>query len=151
MPRQTQARSQPVPQVDNRSGRRRDNGPRSEKVKSQSQRARTSVASYSSQTSSRRNSSPPASTSPDRGRRAKRARKNTAHNTAHTELETEPDGQGHLEMVHLSDDSQDEFQDSRAPAGTESDGEIDLAETDITDSTRTLQRQSSQATMSRTG
>ncbi|KAG0130046.1 hypothetical protein HOY82DRAFT_389613 [Tuber indicum] len=151
MPRQTQARSQPVPQVGNRSGRRRDNGPRSEKAKSQSQLASASVASYSSQISSRRNSSPPISTSPDRGRRAKHARKNTAHNTAYTELETEPDRQEQLEMVHLSDNSQDEYQDSRASAGTESDGEIDPAETDITDSTGTLQRQSSQEAMSRTG
>ncbi|KAG0644288.1 hypothetical protein HOY80DRAFT_997050 [Tuber brumale] len=152
MSRQTQARSQPAPQTGNRSACRCNSGPRSEKAKSQSQRTSASVASYSSQISSQRNYSPPANTSLDSGRGAKHARKNTAHNTAYTESEAEPDGQRYRERVHLSGNSHDnEYQYPRASAGTASDGVIDPAETNITDSMGTLQCQSPQAAMSRTG
>jgi len=43
-------------------------------------------------------------------RPAKCLRSSTIQTTAYTEPETGADGQGHMEPVHLSDDSSDEYQ-----------------------------------------
>ena len=44
---------------------------------------------------------------------------------------TEPDGQAHLETVHLSDDSSDEYQNPDDPEETDSETELDSETLDI--------------------
>ena len=76
--------------------------------------------------SSGRNSSPPPIARRLLGQPAKRLRSSTIQTTAYTEPETEPDGQGHMEPVHLSDDSSDEYQMLHLANETEPDTEPDL-------------------------
>ena len=53
----------------------------------------------------------------------------------YNDIETEPDAQAPTETVRLSDDSSDEYQNSRRSDQTESETEPDTEDNDILDST----------------
>ena len=57
----------------------------------------------------------------------------------------EPDGQGHIEAIPLSDNSSDEYQASYQGDETEQDTEPDIEELDSADSTSSGRRPESQA------
>ena len=59
------------------------------------------------------------------GQPAKQLRSTPVQTTAYTEPEMEPDGQGHMEPVRLSDDSADEYEMSHLADETEPDTEPD--------------------------
>ena len=65
--------------------------------------------------------------------------------TEDTEPETEPDGQGHIEAIPLSDDSSDEYQVSCQRDETEPDTEPNIEELDSVDGTPSGRRRESQA------
>jgi len=62
-------------------------------------------------------------------------RRRTIQSTTYTDIETEPDAQVPTETVCLSDDSSDEYEDSRGSDQTESDTERDAEDDDIPDAT----------------
>ena len=121
--------SQPTPRLGNLSRRRRDvipdsmgsNQPTSRRGNlngcgrdvvladrvSRSGTQQSESGSSNTAGSSGRNSSPPPIARRLLGRPAKRLRSSTIQTTAYTEPEMEPDGQGHMEPVRLSDDSSD--------------------------------------------
>ena len=103
--------SQPTPPVGNLKGRRRDivrvnMGSGSGMHKNESGSSHS--APPNSQLSSW-NSSPPPIGGVLRERLSKRPRMGTIQMTAYTEPETEPDGLGDIEAVHLSHDCSDEY------------------------------------------
>jgi len=57
----------------------------------------------------------------------------TIQSTTYTAIETEPDTQVPTETVRLSDDSSDEYKDSRGSDQTESDTEPDAKDDDVPD------------------
>jgi hypothetical protein len=140
--------SQPTPRLGNLSRRRRDvipdsmgsnqttsrggnlNGRRRDVVLadrvSRSGTQQSESGSSNTAGSSGRNSSPPPIARRLLGRPAKRLRSSTIQTTAYTEPEMEPDGQGHMEPVRLSDDSCDEYQMSHLADETEPDTEPDI-------------------------
>ena len=134
--------SQPAPRVGNLYRGRRDAVPadrgsgsvtqRTESGSSHSTRtmAAESGSSHGTQLSGR-SSSPPQSTRRLLSRPAKRPRRSTLQTTAYTEPEGEPDAQRQIGTVHLSDDSSDEYQNSRRSDQTESDTEPDAEDNDI--------------------
>jgi len=75
----------------------------------------------------------------------KRPRRTTIQTRASIEPEVEPDGQGHLETVYLSDDSSDEYQNPCNADETGSETEIDVDASDISEGTISGQRHRSQA------
>jgi len=83
----------------------------------------TESGSSNSAESSGRNSSPPPIARGLLARPAKPLRSSTIQTTAYTEPAMEADGQGHMEPVHLSDDSSDEYQMSHPGDETEPDSE----------------------------
>jgi len=62
-----------------------------------------------------------------------------------TEPETEPDRQGHIETVRLSDDSSDEYQAAHQGDETEPDTEPDVEDHDSADNTPSGRGRESQA------
>ena len=80
-----------------------------------------------------------------RGRPSKRPRRSTIQTTEDSEPETDPDGQGHIEAVPLSDDTSDEYQVSCHGDETEPDTEPDIVELDSADGTPSGRRRESQA------
>ena len=72
-----------------------------------------------------RNCSPPLIARRLLGHPAKRLRSSTIQTIAYTEPETEPDGQGHMESVRLSDESTDKYQMLHLAYETEPDTEPD--------------------------
>jgi len=109
----TMASSQPAPRVGNlnMNGRRRDVVP--DPIGSGS--GMQADESGSSQTllthqPSRRSQSPGPGEPGVLAGPSKRPRRMTIQTGANIEPEAEPDGQGHLQTVHLSDDSSDEYQ-----------------------------------------
>ena len=98
--------------------------------------AAESGSSHGTQLSGR-SSSPPQSTRRLLSRPAKRPRRSTLQTTAYTEPEGEPDAQRQIGTVHLSDDSSDEYQNSRRSDQTESDTEPDAEDNDIPDEDNT--------------
>jgi len=62
-------------------------------------------------------------------------RTRTIQSTTYTDIETEPDAQVPMETVRLSDDSSDEYEDSRGSDQTESDTEPGGEDDDIPDAT----------------
>ena len=65
----------------------------------------------------------------------KRPRRRTIQSTTYNDIETEPDAQEPKETVRLSDDSSDEYQNSRRSDQTESDTEPDTEYNNILDAT----------------
>ena len=142
----TMGSSQPTPRAGNLNGRTRD-VVRANMGSGSGTQQHESGSSHSSPTSnqlSSRNSSPPR-IGGLRGRPLKRPRRSTIQTTAYTEPETEPDGQGHIEAVRLSDDSSDEYQASRQGDETEPDTEPDIEDLDSADGTPSGRRRESLA------
>jgi len=65
----------------------------------------------------------------------KRPRRTTIQTRANIEPGAEPDGQGHLETVHLSDDSSDKYQNPRNADETRSETKIDVDASNISEGT----------------
>lgn len=133
--------SQPTPRVGNLSRRRRDVVPADRASRSGTQQGE-SGSSHSTE-SSGRNSSPPLFARRLLSRPAKRPRRSTLQTTAYTEPEAEPDAQRELETVRLSDDSSEEYQNSRRSDETETDTEPDVEDNDIPDGTASEPRRRS--------
>jgi len=134
----TMASSQPAPRVGNlnRNAGRRDVVPDPIGSGSGMQAAK----SGSSQTLSthqpwRPSQSPRPSETGVVARPLKRARRTTIQTRANIEPEAEPDGQGHLETVHLSNDSSNEYQNPCNADETGSETEIDVEASDISEET----------------
>ncbi|PUU78077.1 hypothetical protein B9Z19DRAFT_1065364 [Tuber borchii] len=115
MSRQPQAnsRSQPTPRVGNLSGSRRE---------------------AVSDGSSHLHHAPPNATGALE-RPAKRAWRRTIQSMIYADIETEHDAQAPTETVRLSDESSDEYQNSRRSDQTESDTEPDAEDNDIPEAT----------------
>jgi len=111
--------NQPTSRGGNMNGRRRDVVPADRLSRSVTQQ--TESGSSNSAESSGRNSSQPPIARRLLARPAKRLGSSTIRTTAYTEPELEADGQGHMEPVHLSDDSRDEYQMSHPGDETEPD------------------------------
>ncbi|PUU72166.1 hypothetical protein B9Z19DRAFT_1069973 [Tuber borchii] len=129
MSRQPQAnsRSQPTPRVGNLSGRRREavsDGVRSARSRSgtQQNQSSNSPSTLPNGQSSHLHHAPPNATGALE-RPAKRARRRTIQSTTYADIETEHDAQAPTETVRLSDESSDEYQNSRGSDQTESDTE----------------------------
>jgi len=75
----------------------------------------------------------------------KRQRRTTIQTRANIEPEAEPDGQGRLETVHLSDDSSNEYQNPCNADETGSETEINVDASDISEGTTSGRRHRSQA------
>ena len=130
--RDTMASSQPTPRIGNLNGRRRDIVPdtmvssqQTPRIGNLNSRRRDVVpdpigsgsgmqpdesGSSLLNQASRRSKSPVPSGTGVLARPPKCPRRTTIQTRANIEPEMEPDGQGHLETVHLSDDSSDEYQ-----------------------------------------
>ena len=89
------------------------------------------------------NSSPLLIGGVSQGRPSKRLWRSTIQTTEDTEPETEPDGQGHIEAVPLSDDSSNKYQASCQGDETEPDTEPDIEELNSADSTLSGRRRES--------
>jgi len=144
----TMGSSQPAPRVGNlnMNGRRRDVVP--DPIGSGSRMQ--ADESGSSQTlltlqPSRRSQSPGPGETGVLARPPKCSRRTTIQTRANLEPEAEPDGQGHLETVHLSDDSSDEYQNPFNADETGSETEIDVDASDISEGTTSGRRHRSQA------
>jgi len=136
--------SQPAPGVGNMYGHRRNAVPVDRASGSGTQRtepcsshstgilAAESGSSHGTQ-SSGRSSSPPQIIRQLPSRPTKRPRRSTLQTTAYTEHLGETDGPRQIETVRLSDDSSDEYQNSRRSDQTELDTEPGAEDTDIPD------------------
>jgi len=136
--------SQPTSRVGNLEWRRRDAIPPQRGSGSGTQRTE-SDSSYSTRTlpaesssshgtqSSGRSSSPPQTRRCPTSQPVKCARRRTLQTTAYSEPEGEPDAQQQIATVHLSDESRDEYQNSRRSDETESDTEPDAEDNDVPD------------------
>ena len=94
---------------------------------------------------SRRSQSPGPGETRVLARQPKRPRRMTIQTRANIEPDAEPDGQGHLETVHLSDDSSDEYQSLCNADETGWETEIDVDASDISEGTTSGRRHRSQA------
>jgi len=74
-----------------------------------------------------------------------RPRRETIQTRANIEPKAEPDGQGELETVHLSDNSTDEYKNPCNADETRSETEIDVDASDISEGTTCKRRHRSQA------
>jgi hypothetical protein len=142
MHRQSQAnsRSQPTSRVGNLNGRRRreavSDGIQSARSRSgtQQNQSGSSPSTLSIAQQSDLHHTPPNATG-GLERPPKRPRRRTIQSTTYTDIETQPDAQAPTETVHLSDDSSDEYEDSRGSDQTESDTEPDAEDNNIPDAT----------------
>jgi len=144
----TMASSQPAPRVGtlNMNGRRRDVVP--DPIGSGS--GMQADKSGSSQTllthqPSHRSQSPGLGETGVLARPPKHPRRTTIQTRSNIEPEAEPDGQGYLETVHLSDDSSDEYRNPCNADETGSETEIDVDATDISEGTTSGRHHRSQA------
>jgi len=94
---------------------------------------------------SRRSQSPGPGETGVLARPPKCPRRTTIQTRANIEPEAEPDGQGYLETVHLSDDISDEYQNPCNADESGSETEIDVDASDISKGTTSGQRHRSQA------
>jgi len=141
MSRQPQAnsRSQPTPPVGNLTGRRGQvvpDGIRSARSRSgtrQNQSGSLPSTLPNEQPSHMRPTRPNATRALER--QPKRPRRRTIQSTTYTDIETEPDAQVPMETVCLSDDSSDEYENSRGSDQTELDTKPDVEDDDIPDAT----------------
>ncbi|PUU76873.1 hypothetical protein B9Z19DRAFT_1066302 [Tuber borchii] len=141
MSRQPQAnsRSQPTPRVGNLSGRRRkavSDCVRSARSRSGTQQNQSSnlPSTLPNGQSSHLHHAPPNATGALE-RPAKHARRRTIQSTTYADIEMEHDAQAPTETVRLSDESSDEYQNSRGSDQTESDTEPDAEDNDIPEAT----------------
>jgi len=136
--------SQPTSRVGNLERRRHDAIPaqwgsgsgtqRTESGSSHSTRTLPAESSSSHGTQlSGRSSSPPQTTRRPTSRPVQRARRRTLETTAYSEPEGGPDAQQQIAPVGLSDESSDEYQNSRRSDETESDTEPDGEDNDVAD------------------
>ena len=137
----------PGVQASNQNGRRRDVvlGSRGSGSGSQQNQSGTSRTTRSNCQPSRRSPSPGPNETSVLARQHKRPRRSTIQTRAYIEPGTEPDGQEHLETVHLSDDSSDAYQNPGDADETESDTEPDTEALDIEEDTASARRHGSQA------
>ena len=138
--------SQPTPRVGNLNGRRREvvRANRGTGSGTQHDESGSSHSTPPNSQLSSRNSSP-APIGGVRRRLSKRPRWSTIQTTENTEPETEPDGQGYIETVRLSDDSSDEYQASRQGDVTDPDTEPHAEDHDSAANTPSGRRRKSQA------
>ena len=94
---------------------------------------------------SRRSPSPSPNENSVPSRPPKRPRRTTIQTGEFIEPETEPDGQAHLETVHLCDDSSDEYQNPDDPEETVSETELDSETLDIAEGAPSRRRDLPQA------
>jgi len=94
---------------------------------------------------SRRSQSPGPAETGVLARPPKRPRRMTIHTRANIEPGAEPEGQGHFENVHLSDDGSDEYQSPCNEDESGSETEIDVDAYDISEGTTSGWRHRSQA------
>jgi len=141
MSRQPQAnsRSQPTPRVGNLNGRRRQvvpDGIRSARLSSgtQQNQSGSSPSTLPNEQPSHVRPTPPNATRALE-RPPKGPQRRTIQSRTYTDIETEPDAQVPTETVRLSDDSSDEYEDSRGSDQTESDTEPDPEDDDMLDAT----------------
>ena len=141
MSRQPQAnsRSQPTPRVGNLSGRRHQvetDGIRLASSTSGTQHTQScsSPSTLPNEQPSRLHPTPPRATGALE-RPPKRPWRRTIHSTTYNDIGTEPDEQAPTKTVHLSDDSSNEYQNSRRSDQSESDTEPDTEDNDILDAT----------------
>ena len=157
MSRQPQANSgsQPTPRVGNLSGCRRQvetDGIRSASSRSGTQQTQSggSPSTLPNERPSRVCPRPPGVTGVLE-RPPKSPQRRTIQSTTYNYIETEPDAQAPTETVRLSDDSSDEYQNSRRADQTESDTEPDTEDNDMLDATgaelRYLSRQPTDKTI----
>ena len=144
----TMASSQPATQVGNlnMNGRRRDIvpdpfGSGSEMRPDESGSSQTLLTHQPS----RRSQSPCLGETGVLARLPKRPRRTTIQTRANSEPKAEPDRQGHLQTIHLSDDSSDEYQNPCNADETGSETEIDVDASDICEGTTSGRRHRSQA------
>ena len=97
---------------------------------------------------SRRSQSPGQGETGVLARPPKHPRRTTIQTRANIEPEADPDGQGHLETVHLSHDSSDKYQNPCNADETGSETEIDVDTSDISERTTSGRRHMSQASRS---
>jgi len=142
MSRQMQAnsRSQPTARVGNLNGGRRQvvpDGIRSARSRSgtQQNQSGSSPSTLPKEQPSHMHPTPPNATG-DLERLPKHPRTRKIQSTTYTYIETEPDAQVPTQTVRLSDDSSDEYQDSRGSDQTKSDTEPDAKDNDIPGATR---------------
>jgi len=136
--------SHPTSPVGNLEWRRRDAIPAQRESGSGTQRTK-SGSSHSTRTlpaesssshgtqSSARSSFPPQTTRRPTSPPVKRARRRTLQTTAYSEPEGEPDAQQQIATVRLSDESSDEYQNSRRSDETESNTQPDAEDNDVPD------------------
>jgi len=146
MSRQPQGKSlsQPTSQVGNLERRRRDAIPAQMGCRSETQQTESgsshstrtlpaeSNSSHGTQLSGG-SSSPPQTTRRSTSRPVKRARRRTLQTMVYSEPEGEPDSQQQIATVCLSDESSDQYQNSRRSDKTESDIEPDAEDNDVRD------------------
>ena len=135
--------SQQTPRIGNWNGRRRDVVPDPIGSRSGMQPDESGISLLNQ--ASRQSKSPVPSGAGVLARPPKRSRRTTIQTTANIEPETEPNGQGHLETVHLSDDSSDEYQNPCDADETGSETAIDAEASDICEQTTSGRHHSSQA------
>jgi len=139
----TMASSEPAPRVGNlnMNGRRRDVVPNPIGSGSGMQTDQFgSSQTLPTHLSSRRSQSPGPGETSVLARQPQRPRRTTIETRANIEPEAEPDGQGHLETVHLSDDSCDVYQNPCNADITGSETEIDVDPSDISERTTSGRR-----------
>ena len=144
----TMASSQPAPRVGNlnMNGRRRDIVP--DPIGSGSGMQADESGSFQkllTHQPSRRSQSPGPGEVRVLARAPKSPRRTTIQTRANIAPEAEPDGQGHLETVDLSDDSSDEYQNPCNAAETGSETEIDVDASNISEGTTSRRLHRSQA------
>ena len=137
----------PGVQASNQNGRRRDVVLGSQGSESGSQQNQSGTSRKT------RSNCQPSRPSPSHGpnktsvlaRQHKLPRRSIIQTRAYIEPGTEPDGQEHLETVHLSDDSSDAYQSPGDADEIESDTEPDTEALDIEEDTASARRHGSQA------
>jgi len=146
--RDTMASSQPAPQVGNfnMNGGRRDvvSDPIGSGSGMQAEESGSAQTLLTHQPS-RRSQSPGPGETGALARPPKCPRRTTIQTRVNFEPEAEPDGQGHLETVHLSEDSSDEYQNPCNADETGSETEIDVDAADISEGITSRRRHRSQA------
>ena len=141
MSRQPQANShsQPTLRVGNLSGRRRQfgiDGIRSANSRSGTQQTQSggTPSTLPNEQASRLRPTPPNATGALE-RLPKRARRSKIQSTTYNDIQKEPEAQAVTQTIRLSDDSGDEYQNSRRADQTESDTEPDTEDNDFRDAT----------------
>jgi len=142
-PPQANSHSQPTARVANQNRRRRDILTVDKAARSGTQPTESGLTH--SAHSGAQKSSPPRIVRRLLARPAKRPRRDTLHTVAYNDhkADQDEDGQQITEIVHLRDDSSDEYQNSHISDQTELDIEPDSDENDNADDSRSITRHQS--------